>query len=89
MTGESTLTDMSQPTVITKQSSTVHFDDWQLLDCCFGIPLFDAKLNKDICSKILDHNLLNPDRLVNIGYRHFENVGLEKRVYREGCGFVA
>ena len=29
-----------------------NFDDWCLLDMHFGLPLFDAKLNKEISSKV-------------------------------------
>ncbi|EEC05739.1 conserved hypothetical protein [Ixodes scapularis] len=39
-----------------------NLDDWTLLDCCFGVPLFDNALNKDICARILDHNLCSADR---------------------------
>ncbi|CAN8001751.1 unnamed protein product [Ixodes hexagonus] len=38
-------------------------DDWTLLDCCFGVPLFDNALNKDICARILNHNLCSADNL--------------------------
>ncbi|KAM7294169.1 protein FAM91A1 isoform X1 [Ixodes scapularis] len=40
-----------------------NLDDWTLLDCCFGVPLFDNALNKDICARILDHNLCSADNL--------------------------
>ncbi len=29
-----------------------NFEDWCLLDMHFGLPLFDAKLNQEICSKV-------------------------------------
>ena len=40
----------------------ISFDDWTLLDCCFGIPLFNSKLNREVCDKILDRRLLDPQR---------------------------
>lgn len=57
---------MNQPSALVERpsSESVDFSDWLLLDCCFGIPLFDANLNKEICGKILEHNLLNTDRWV-------------------------
>ncbi|KAH7974670.1 hypothetical protein HPB49_018037 [Dermacentor silvarum] len=38
-------------------------EDWTLLDCCYGIPLFDNALNKDVCAKILKHKLCSKDNL--------------------------
>ncbi|XP_075525243.1 protein FAM91A1 isoform X1 [Dermacentor variabilis] len=38
-------------------------EDWTLLDCCYGIPLFDNALNKDVCAKILKHKLCTKDNL--------------------------
>lgn len=29
------------------------FKEWTLLDCCFGIPLFDADANTHICDAIV------------------------------------
>lgn len=37
-------------------------DDWVLLDCNFGIPLFDSSLNKEVCTKILNEGLFKIDR---------------------------
>jgi hypothetical protein len=36
--------------------------DWVLLDCCFGIPLFDADVNKDVCERVAKHNLCSKNR---------------------------
>lgn len=33
------------------------YADWTLLDCCFGIPLFDRRLNKLICDNVQKSNL--------------------------------
>ena len=38
-----------------------------LLDVNFGIPLFDSKLNKDICDRIVSHGLWNSDSLKLLG----------------------
>lgn len=38
-------------------------DDWVLLDCNFGIPLFDSSLNKEVCTKILNEGLFKIDSL--------------------------
>uniref|UniRef100_A0A2R5LL69 Protein FAM91A1 n=1 Tax=Ornithodoros turicata TaxID=34597 RepID=A0A2R5LL69_9ACAR len=37
--------------------------EWQLLDCNYGIPLFDNALNKDVCSRVLTHNICSEDSL--------------------------
>ncbi|EFO95782.1 hypothetical protein CRE_14036 [Caenorhabditis remanei] len=42
------------------------FDDFSLLDCVFGIPLFDSILNKTICQRILSHGLLEQQNRINI-----------------------
>lgn len=36
--------------------------DWVLLDCFFGIPLFDSSLNKETCSKIVTQGILKNER---------------------------
>lgn len=33
------------------------YAEWTLLDCCFGIPLFDRQLNKLICDNVQKSNL--------------------------------
>lgn len=40
--------------------------DWQLLDCCYGIPLFDNALNRDVCGRILTHNICCVDSLKSL-----------------------
>ena len=37
-------------------------NDWQVLDLCFGIPLFNPSLNKDICQKIVNLKLFSENR---------------------------
>ncbi|RWS09884.1 FAM91A1-like protein [Dinothrombium tinctorium] len=39
---------------------------WTLLDCNFGIPLFDRALNKRICNKILSGSLFERENLVKL-----------------------
>ncbi|RXG69864.1 Protein FAM91A1 [Armadillidium vulgare] len=36
-------------------------NDWMLLDCHFGLPLFDAHLNDEISRRIVSHNLFSPN----------------------------
>lgn len=38
------------------------FDDYALLDCVFGVPLFDERLNRMVCEKIIANDLLGTDR---------------------------
>lgn len=40
----------------------VRFDDWTLLDCYFGIPLFDAGVNQITCERMLNNGLWDPTR---------------------------
>lgn len=37
-------------------------DDWVLLDLCFGLPLFNSTLNKDVCSRISKLGLFKQER---------------------------
>ena len=37
--------------------------DWVLLDCHFGIPLFDAELNGEICARVISEKLFCADNL--------------------------
>ena len=40
----------------------VDFDEWELMDCTFGIPLFNAKLNKEICERMCSYEVGKPKR---------------------------
>ncbi|KAK2143398.1 hypothetical protein NP493_4531g00001 [Ridgeia piscesae] len=40
-----------------------NYSDWVLLDCCYGIPLFDAGVNRAVCDRIASHKLCNTDSL--------------------------
>lgn len=39
------------------------FQSWTLLDCHFGIPLFDVDANTKICDTIVTGGLTNPSNL--------------------------
>jgi len=45
------------------QDDMVKFDDWTILDCYFGIPLFDAAINQIVCEKMLTNGLWMPTSL--------------------------
>ncbi|KAK3880789.1 hypothetical protein Pcinc_014741 [Petrolisthes cinctipes] len=36
-------------------------NQWHLLECHFGLPLFDASLNQEVSNKIISHKLFSPD----------------------------
>ena len=36
--------------------------NWVLLDVNFGVPLFDAELNRDVCNKIVTNGLWKSER---------------------------
>lgn len=38
------------------------FDDWTLLDCHFGVPLFDGSVSQIVCEKILSNALWEEER---------------------------
>ncbi|XP_064626178.1 protein FAM91A1-like isoform X2 [Lineus longissimus] len=42
--------------------------DWVLLNCCFGIPLFDADVNKEVCERVAAHNLCSKNSLQSLLY---------------------
>ena len=37
-------------------------NDWVMLDCCFGIPLFHADVNRQVCDRIASQGLFIKDR---------------------------
>ncbi|XP_034247668.1 protein FAM91A1 isoform X2 [Thrips palmi] len=41
-------------------------DSWTLLDCCFGVPLFDVEANKLICESIISCGLGEQESLSNL-----------------------
>lgn len=47
-------------------SSLPTVDDWCILDCIFGVPLFDTKLNASICNAIVNEGLWLFDRYVKM-----------------------
>ncbi len=36
--------------------------DWVLLDCSYGIPLFHADVNRQVCERVASHGLFSRDR---------------------------
>uniref|UniRef100_A0A0N5CY88 Myoneurin n=1 Tax=Thelazia callipaeda TaxID=103827 RepID=A0A0N5CY88_THECL len=48
------------------------YDDYTLLDCVFGIPLFDEYLNKIICQRISHYRLLNPTNLNAVQFANYD-----------------
>ncbi|CAI2345106.1 unnamed protein product [Caenorhabditis sp. 36 PRJEB53466] len=44
--------------LLTKLLPGTSFDDFELLDCVFGVPLFHSVLNEIICRRIISHSLL-------------------------------
>lgn len=48
----------------TSQETNLRFDDWTILDCYFGIPLFDAGVNQIICDRMLSNGLWDSSRLI-------------------------
>ncbi len=36
--------------------------DWVMLDCCYGIPLFHAEVNRQVCDRIASQGLCSRDR---------------------------
>ncbi|XP_053210016.1 protein FAM91A1-like [Panonychus citri] len=48
-------------------SDEIHSNDefkyWTLIECHFGVPLFDRALNKSVCNKLLKHHLFDINKL--------------------------
>ncbi|XGW23868.1 hypothetical protein V3C99_005798 [Haemonchus contortus] len=44
------------------------YDDYVLLDCVFGIPLFNSPLNKAICSRMISKGILELNNRANIQF---------------------
>ncbi len=36
--------------------------DWVLLDCYYGVPLFQADVNREVCERVASHQLCSRDR---------------------------
>lgn len=43
-------------------------DQWHLLECHFGLPLFDASLNQQVSQKIISHQLFSSERYEFSGF---------------------
>ncbi|XP_068235313.1 protein FAM91A1-like isoform X1 [Palaemon carinicauda] len=51
----------SQRDNMTLQFGSPLVEQWQLLECHFGLPLFDASLNEEVSHKIISHKLFSPE----------------------------
>ncbi|CAD5206259.1 unnamed protein product [Bursaphelenchus okinawaensis] len=47
---------VSKRVKLVKQES---FEDYVLFDCVFGIPLFDERLNSEVCKRLIENNLFD------------------------------
>lgn len=47
----------SKESINANEISEIDFSKWTLLDCDFGIPLFNAKTNQQVCDAICKHKL--------------------------------
>lgn len=47
-------------------SKSIQESEWLLLDCAFGIPLFEGNLNKKVCKRLLDERLCSNSRYVSV-----------------------
>lgn len=68
LVGEKELKNETKPSVPRRvklpisSTSIPTVDDWCILDCIFGVPLFDSKLNSAICNAIVNEGLWLSDR---------------------------
>uniref|UniRef100_A0A915K034 FAM91 C-terminal domain-containing protein n=1 Tax=Romanomermis culicivorax TaxID=13658 RepID=A0A915K034_ROMCU len=51
------------PSTLGSTESSQLYADWIFYDCIFGLPLFDRFLNKSICDKIGEFDLLNVEKI--------------------------
>ncbi|XP_022174791.1 protein FAM91A1 [Myzus persicae] len=40
--------------------------EWTLLDCCFGVPLFNSDVNQNICKYIVDNQMWNEENVMKL-----------------------
>jgi len=52
----------SQHCASSVDTDVVNEDQWVLLDCHFGVPLFDADVNRSVCRRIATRGLCHQDR---------------------------
>lgn len=48
--------------VFGRSTDVIKEDEWVLLDLCYGLPLFNTALNKDVCSRISKLGLFKQER---------------------------
>ncbi|KAK6025266.1 hypothetical protein OSTOST_08844 [Ostertagia ostertagi] len=56
------------PIVLSSLPNGFTYDDYVLLDCVFGIPLFNSPLNKAICSRMISKGILELNNRSNIQF---------------------
>lgn len=61
-------------------SNVSKIDDWCILDCIFGVPLFDSKLNSTICNSIVKDGLWLPERYDSF-YSDIELIQIPSKVF--------
>lgn len=59
-------TEKLQNLDLKEETESLVEDEWCLLDCYFGIPLFEPNINKQICDKVVSKGLFNSNRYVTI-----------------------
>lgn len=65
-TGNLTLDLDEQPEIldISNEKESITENDWTILNCCFGIPLFDSRVNTEVCKRIINQGLCKPESLI-------------------------
>lgn len=58
------LEKLNNPLCITKTLllEPAYTPEWTLLDCCFGLPLFNSDINQKICKYIVDNQMWKEDK---------------------------
>lgn len=58
----------SKPTTldIKPERNSNEYGGWVLIDCCFGVPLFDHAMNRHICDVIINKNLWGDESLAEL-----------------------
>ncbi|CAB3408071.1 unnamed protein product [Caenorhabditis bovis] len=64
-------------------SEGAQFEDYDLLDCVFGVPLFDSSLNKDICHRINAQGILDAKNRLNIQLSNKQIVTMVEELMRK------
>ena len=54
--------DKPKPQNLSPNSCPELDSEWLLLDCSYGIPLFDAEVNREVCDRIVSQGLCSKER---------------------------